>query len=111
MKPPGRERYRQQEQHDHRRLPRKWRQKVFGICGFGSEIRASTGLCGGLSLGCQFRAVNRGRISNLDLREEAIAASSNGFHKARTFGGVAEGFSDFVDRFVEPVVEVHEGVC
>src|SRR5580704_16579640 len=111
MEPPGCERYRQQEQHEHRRLPQKWRQRVFGICWFASEIRARSDLGGGLKFSCLFRAGNRGRISNLDLREEAIAAPGNGFHKAGTFGGVAEGLSDFVDRFLEPVVQVHEGVC
>src|SRR5713101_8938808 len=84
---------------------------MFEDCEFASEIRAITSLCCGMRLSCQFRAANRGCIDNLDLREEAVPAASNGFHKARTLGGVAEGFPDFVDRFVEPVVEIHESVC
>jgi len=47
----------------------------------------------------------------LDLREEAVAATSNSFHEAGTLGGVAEGLTEFVDRFVEPVIEIHESVC
>src|SRR5262249_53153938 len=43
--------------------------------------------------------------------EKAVAATSNGFHKARTLGRVAECLTDLVDRLVEPVIEVHESVC
>ena len=39
-----------------------------------------------------------------------VAAPSNGFHKAGTLDGVAEGLTDFADRFVETVVEIHESV-
>jgi hypothetical protein len=58
----------------------------------------------------EFRAASRSGIDNLDLGEEAVAATSNGFHKAGTFGGVAEGLTDFADCFVEAVVEVHESI-
>src|SRR5215469_2486063 len=68
---------------------------MFGRCEFASKVRAAT----------------RRRVDNFDLREEPVAAASNGFHKAGTFGGVAEGLTDFVDCFVEPVVEIHESVC
>jgi hypothetical protein len=63
-----------------------------------------------MRLRCQFRAANRGCISNFDLHDEAVPAPRNGFHKAGTLRGVAEGLADFVDRFVEPVVEIHEGI-
>src|SRR5215472_7884261 len=68
---------------------------MFGHCQFTSKIRTA----------------NRSRGDNFDLCEEAVAAASNGFHEAGTFGGVAEGLTDFVDRFVQPVVEIHESVC
>jgi hypothetical protein len=59
---------------------------------------------------CESRAANWG-FSDFDVREEAVAATRNSFHKAWTLGGVAEGLSDFVNRFVKPVVEIHESVC
>ena len=43
-------------------------------------------------------------------REEAVAAPSNSFDEAGILRGVAEGFTDLVDRLVEPVVEIHERV-
>src|SRR6266849_856368 len=83
---------------------------MFGHCEFASEIRAITSLRG-MRQSCEFRAANRGCISNFDLRKEAVAAASNGFHKAGTLGGVAEGLTDFVDCFVEAVVEIYKSVC
>src|SRR6266852_6454035 len=83
---------------------------MFGHCECASKSRAITSLCRGMRLRCEFRAANRGCIGNFNLREEAVAATSNGFHKAGTLGGVAEGLADFADRFVEPVVEIHESV-
>ena len=80
-------------------------------CGFAREIRPITSLCRGMRRRCEFRAANRDCVGSFDLREEAVAATSNGFHKAGTFGGVAEGITDFVDRFVEPVIEIHKRVC
>jgi hypothetical protein len=59
----------------------------------------------------EFRAANRGWIGNFDLSKEAVATASNSFHKTRTLGGIAERVADFVDCFVQSVVEVHEGVC
>jgi hypothetical protein len=44
------------------------------------------------------------------LREEAVAAPSDGFHKAGTLGGVAEGLTEFIDGFVEPVVEIYKSI-
>ena len=61
-------------------------------------------------LNCDVRAANRGRIGNSDVSEEAVSATSNGFDEAGTLGGVAEGLTNFVDRLVEPVVEIHECV-
>jgi len=63
-----------------------------------------------MRLSYDFRAPNRNCIDNFNLREEAVTAPSNGFHKAGTLGGVAESLTDFADRFVEPVVEIHESV-
>ena len=51
-----------------------------------------------------------GCIGNFDVREEAVAAAGHGFDKAGTLGGIAQGLTDLVDRFVEPVVEIHERV-
>jgi hypothetical protein len=64
-----------------------------------------------MRLSCEFRTANRDGIGNFDLREEAVAAASHGFHKARTLGGVTEGLAEFVDRLVETVVEIDESVC
>src|SRR6266852_3673952 len=83
---------------------------VFEHCEFASEVRAITSFCRGMRLSCEFRAANRNCIDNFNLRKEAVAATSNGFHKAGTLGGVAEGLTDFADRFVEPVVKIHESV-
>src|SRR6202795_3315981 len=84
---------------------------MFEHCQFSAKRPAITSLCRGRTLSCEFRAANRGRIGNFDLCEEAVAAPSNSFHKTGTLGGVTEGLTDFVDRFVEPVVEIHESVC
>src|SRR6202521_4068369 len=83
---------------------------MFGHYGFTSEIRAFTGFWAGMRLSGGFRAVNWSRIGNFDLREETVAAPGNGFHKAGTLGGVAEGLTDLAYRFVEAVVEIHESV-
>ena len=64
-----------------------------------------------MTLSCEFRAANWGCIGNFDLREEAVAATRNGFHEAGALGGVAKGLTDLVDRLVEPVIEIHESVC
>lgn len=74
-------------------------------------MRAIAQLCGGVRIGREFRAARRGGIGNLDVGEEAIAAARDGFYKAGTFGGIAEGLTDLVNHFVEAVVEIHEGVC
>src|SRR4029077_8746003 len=56
------------------------------------------------------RAPHRGRVGRFDLSEEAVAASSKGFHKTGSFGGVPQGVTDFAYRFVEPVIEIHESI-
>jgi hypothetical protein len=56
------------------------------------------------------RVANGCGIDESDLREKAIAATRNGFHEAGALGGVTEGFTDFVDGFIEPVIEIHESV-
>lgn len=63
-----------------------------------------------MRLRCEFRAASRGHIGNSDVSDEAVAATGNSFDEAGTVGGVAEGLTDFVDRLVEPVVEIHERV-
>src|ERR1700756_720910 len=84
---------------------------MFEHCEFASEVQSTTNFCRGMRLSYESRAVNRNCIDNFNLREETVAAPSNGFHKAGTLGGVAEGLTDFVDRFVDPVIEIHESVC
>src|SRR5208282_2090426 len=74
-------------------------------------IRAIESFCRGLRLNRRFRAANGSRLDIFDVGEETITAPGDGFHKAGTLGGVAEGLADFVDRFVEPVIEIHESVC
>src|ERR1700722_18893723 len=63
-----------------------------------------------MKLCCEFRAANGGRVGRFYFREEAITATRNSFYKARTFCGVAEALANFADRFVVPVVEIHESV-
>ncbi|HWY45557.1 MAG TPA: hypothetical protein VNX66_18830 [Candidatus Sulfotelmatobacter sp.] len=83
---------------------------MFGYCKFASEIRAITNFCHWMRQSGEFRAAPGGCVCNFDLRKEAVAATSNGFQKAGTLSGVAEGLTDFADRLVEPVVEIHESV-
>jgi len=58
----------------------------------------------------RFRPAHWRLVRSPDLRKEAVAAPRNGFHKARTFRGISQGVTDFIYRFVEPVIEVHESV-
>src|SRR6201984_1189403 len=64
-----------------------------------------------MKLSCEFRAANSSRAGTFYFREEAVTATPNGFYKARTFSRVAESLANFADRFVKPVVEIHESVC
>src|SRR5580704_5181737 len=64
-----------------------------------------------MKLSCEFGAANRGHVGRLYFRKEAVTATRNSFYKARTLCGIAKGLADFADRFVEPVVEIHEGIC
>jgi hypothetical protein len=63
------------------------------------------------SQSCKFRAAHRSSVANFDLHKKAVTAPSNSFDKAGTLGGVAESLTDFIDRFVEPVVEIYKSVC
>src|ERR1700752_3929257 len=81
-----------------------------GHCGCPSYAPAITSFCHGMRKSGEFRAASRSGIDNLDLGQEAVAATSNSFHKAGTLDGVAEGLTDFADCFVEAVVKVHESI-
>jgi hypothetical protein len=59
-------------------------------------------VCRGMRLRCGFRAANRDGIGSPDVGEEAIAAASNSFDEAGTFGRVAERLTDLVDRLLSP---------
>jgi hypothetical protein len=107
---PNGERCHHQKHCEHGKLPHRSKRGRFGGRGFVRGIRASRSFWAGVSLRGVFRTGSRRCIGNFDLREEAVAATSNGFHKARTLGGVPQGLTDFVDGFVEPVVEIHESV-
>src|SRR5260370_1360182 len=41
---------------------------------------------------------------------EPVAATRQGFHKAGTLRGIAQGFAQPVDDGIEAVVDVHEGI-
>src|SRR6202030_4630056 len=79
-------------------------------CVTGSEIGAIVALGHGMRLGWHLRTTGRGHRRNSDLGEETVTSTSNRFDKARTLSRVVEGLTDFVDDFVEPVFEIHEGV-
>ena len=79
-------------------------------CVIASEIGAIMAFHRGMRLGWHFPAAGRGYARRPDLGEETVAATRNGFHEAGTLSRVAEGLADFVDDFVEPVVEIHEGI-
>ena len=66
--------------------------------------------CDGWELSCEFRAANRSCVGNFDLASEPVPTASDRFHEAGALGGVAEGLTDLVDCFVEPVVKIHKGV-
>jgi hypothetical protein len=59
---------------------------------------------------CESRAAHRGLVRRFDLRKETVAAPRNGFHKAWTFRRISKRVTDFVYRFVEPVIEIHESI-
>src|SRR6266436_1499377 len=83
---------------------------MFGHRESAGNVWAAASFRRGMRLSCELRAA-RSCIGNFDLREKTVAATGHGLHKARTIGGVAEGLPDFVNRFVEPVVEIHKSVC
>jgi hypothetical protein len=46
----------------------------------------------------------------LDLCEETVAPPGYRFHKARTLSGIAQGLPNFIDGFVQAVIEVNKCV-
>jgi hypothetical protein len=44
------------------------------------------------------------------IRDESVAAAGDGLHEPRTRRGIVQHIADSVDRFVDAVVEIHEGV-
>src|SRR5580658_6762188 len=54
--------------------------------------------------------MNQRRIVAFDVCEETVTAARNGLHEARAFGRVSKRFTDFVNCFIEAVVEIHESV-
>lgn len=60
--------------------------------------------------GGRFRCERGGGFDKLNFGEEPITPTSHSFHKARTYGRVAEGFTDLVNGFVQSVVEIDERV-
>jgi hypothetical protein len=42
--------------------------------------------------------------------QKAVPTLGQGFDETRVFGGIAEGFAQFVNRFVEAVIEIHERI-
>jgi hypothetical protein len=92
------------------KLSRQGTAEGVGVLQIACEIRAITRFWLGMRLGCKFRAANRGHFVRFYFRDEAVAATRNSFYKARTFGGVAKSLADFVDPFIEPVVEIDKGV-
>src|SRR5271155_4263827 len=84
---------------------------MFGDCRYDSEIQAIAKFCRGKRWRRKFRVANRGCVRRFDLRKEAVAAPSNGFHKAWTLGRISERVTDFVYCLIQPVIEIHESVC
>src|SRR5277367_5096465 len=111
MKLPGTDERYEDEQHQGRYLPRKRQRMAFGYCGFADDLHANRWCSRKMRLGCGGRPENRWSIDVLDLRKETVAAARYCFHKSGALGGVAERFADLVDGFIEPVVEIHKGVC
>ena len=79
--------------------------------GFAGQILAFRDFSRGWGRRYGFRAASGHGFGSFDLCEEAVAATCNSFHKAGTFGRIAKGITDFVDCFIEPVIEIHESVC
>src|SRR5580692_614668 len=111
MELPGTDERYEDEQHQGRYLPRKRQRMAFGYRGFPGEFHSNGWFSRKLRPGCGGRPENRWCIDVLDLRKETVAAARHCFHKSGALGGVAESLTDFVDGFVEPMVEIHKGVC
>ena len=74
----------------------------------GSEVRAQTVRSSRAAAGSSTRLA-AGAASG-HRRDEAIAPAGNRLDVTGLRGGIAEGFAQLVDRGVEAVVEVHDGV-
>jgi len=59
---------------------------------------------------CGLAALLSSGVHNCDLREKAIATPSHRFDKTRSLRGIAEGFSNLVDSFVQPLIEIDKRV-
>src|SRR3982750_3411037 len=73
-------------------------------------ILTITGVSRWIRLRCELRGSNGCWNRDPDVGHEAVAATTYRFDESGTLGGVPERLTDLVDRLVEPVVEVHEGV-
>lgn len=47
----------------------------------------------------------------LDCPDESVAAPRNRLYETRAFGRIAEGVTELLDRCIQTIVEVHEGVA
>jgi hypothetical protein len=53
---------------------------------------------------------SRREVDNSHVRDETVTASGHCLNEARALSGIAEGFADLVDGFVESVIEIYEGI-
>src|ERR1700689_2082357 len=84
---------------------------MFKLCWVARGIKAIRDFCHRRKRRCEFRAANKQCVASFDLREESVTATRNRFYKTWAFGRIAEGIADFVDRFIEPVIEIPKRVC
>ena len=61
-----------------------------------------------LSVGLRARC--RGRINHFDFRQEAVTTTGNRFYETGAVRRVTKRLADFANRFIKPMVEIHEGV-
>jgi len=92
---------------------------VFPARGHGARLRAA-GFPPGLNrilfvrrrrvLDYRFWSVERRSVDNSHVSDEAVTAASYRLNKTRILRRIAQRLTDFIDRFVESVVEVHDSV-
>ena len=109
MKFPGGERDCKQEQCGYSSFRRRRWRAIFGDCGT-ANITSGITVFGRFSLSCDFWFANKSCFRGFDFGEKAVPAPGDRFHEAGTLSGVTEGFTEFVDGFVEPVVEIHKSI-